>query len=69
MPVINAAMVVGVLPHKNLELGGVHVPDPARGEGTARNTGRTADLEHGPENHHFGWIVTLVPRVGIARTF
>jgi hypothetical protein len=52
----------------DFELGGLHVPDPARGEDAAGSevTPVAADDRR---NRMFGWIVTLIPRVGIVRPF
>ena len=53
----------------DFELGGVPVPDPACGESAAGFKGHAADIGGRPEDTVFGWIVTLIPRVGIVRPF
>ena len=54
----------------DFELGGLHVPDPACGQDLAR---RRRPCRRYPADDRkttiFGWIVTLIPRVGIVRPF
>ena len=53
----------------DFELGGLHVPDPACGEDAA---GVADWRRYRPDDRKttiFGWIVTLIPRVGIVRPF
>src|ERR1700687_4579148 len=54
----------------DLELGGLHVPDPACGENPPPAPQPAPPIPtRDPKTTLFGWIVTLVPRVGIVRPF
>ena len=53
----------------DLELGGLHVPDPACGEDLARLAAVPPMAADDRKTTILGWIVTLIPRVGIVRPF
>ena len=53
----------------DFELGGVPVPDPARGEDAAGLKEAPPIPADDRKTTIFGWIVTVIPRVGIVRPF
>ena len=54
----------------DFELGGVHVPDLACGENPAGLASETPAISADDRKTIvFGWIMTLIPRVGIVRPF
>jgi hypothetical protein len=53
----------------DLELGGLHVPDLACGKTLPGSKQVPLISANDPKTTLFGWIVTLIPRVGIVRPF